>query len=63
MTTIRTRRWRLAAAGIAIAATSFGTAACGSDVVDDGVEQNIEEGVDDAEQKVEDATNGEDEGG
>ena len=39
MTTTRTRRWRLAAAGVALAATSFTTAACGSDVVDDGVEQ------------------------
>ena len=43
MTTTHTRRWRLAAAGIAIAATSFTTAACGSDVVDDGVEQEVED--------------------
>ena len=52
MTTTRTRRWRLAAAGVAIAASSFATAACGSDVVDDSVQQ-----------EVEDATDGEDEDG
>ena len=63
MTTTRTRRWRLAAAGVALAATSFTAAACGSDVVDDGVEQEVEQGVDDAEQEVEDATDGEDEQG
>ncbi|MBM7807865.1 hypothetical protein JOD57_003702 [Geodermatophilus bullaregiensis] len=57
-----TRRWRLAAAGLAVAA-SFGTAACGGDVVDDGVQQEVEEGVDDAEQEVEDATDGEDDDG
>ena len=50
MTTTRTRRWRLAAAGVAIAATSFTTAACGSDVVDDGVEQEVEEEVGDTDQ-------------
>ena len=54
MTTTRTRRWRLAAAGIAIAATSFTTAACGSDVVDDGVEQEVEEEVDDATNEEDD---------
>ena len=59
----RTSRWRTAAAGIAIAAASFTTVACGSDVVDDGVEQEVEEGVDDAEQEVEDATDGEDDDG
>jgi hypothetical protein len=53
------RRWRLAAVGLAIAAAPF-TAACGSDVVEDDVQQNVEEGVDDAEQEVEDATDGED---
>ena len=58
MTTTRTRRWRLAAAGVAIAASSFATAACGSDVVDDGVEQEVEEGVDDAEREVEEETGG-----
>jgi hypothetical protein len=57
-----TRRWRLAAAGLAVAA-SLGTAACGGDVVDDGVQQEVEEGVDDAEQEVEDATDGEDDDG
>ena len=54
MTTIRTRRWRLAAAGIAIAATSFGTAACGSDVVDDGVEQEVEDAGNEVQEEVED---------
>ncbi|WNV76786.1 hypothetical protein [Geodermatophilus sp. DSM 44513] len=45
MTTTRTRRWRLAAAGVAIAATSFTTAACGSDTAgDSGVEQEDEGG-------------------
>jgi hypothetical protein len=53
------RRWRLAAVGLAIAAAPF-TAACGSDVVEDDVQQNVEEGVEDAEQEVEDATDGED---
>jgi hypothetical protein len=47
-------------AAFAIAAASLTTVACGSDVVDDDVEQNIEEGVDDAEREVEDATDGED---
>jgi hypothetical protein len=54
---------RRTAAAFAIAAASLTTVACGSDVVDDGVEQNVEEGVDDAEQEVEDATDGEDEDG
>ena len=53
MTTTRTRRWRLAAAGIALAATSFGTAACGSDVVDDGVEQEVEDAGNEVEEEVE----------
>jgi hypothetical protein len=44
-------------------AASLSTAACGSDVVDDDVEQQVEEGVDDAEQEVEDATDGEDDDG
>ena len=57
------RRWRAAAAGIAIAAASFTTVACGDDVVDDGVEQEVEEGVDDVEQEVDDATDGEDSDG
>ena len=52
MTTTRTRRWRLAAAGIALAATSFGTAACGSDVVDDGVEQEVEDVGNEIEEEV-----------
>ena len=52
MTTTRTRRWLLAAAGIAIAATSFTTAACGSDVVDDGVEQEVEDTGNEVEEEV-----------
>jgi hypothetical protein len=51
--TARRRRWRTAAAGLAIAAASFTTVACGEDVVDDGVQQEVEEGVDDAEREVE----------
>ncbi len=62
-TTTPRRRWRLAAVGLAIAAAPFTAAACGSDVVNDDVEQNVEEGVDDAEQEVEDATDGEDDDG
>jgi hypothetical protein len=54
VTTTRTRRWRLAAAGIALAATSFGTAACGSDVVDDGVEQEVEDAGNEVQEEVED---------
>ena len=54
VTTTRTRRWRLAAAGVAIAATSFTTAACGSDVVDDGVEQEVEDTGNEVEEEVED---------
>ncbi|NEM08873.1 hypothetical protein [Geodermatophilus normandii] len=56
------RRWRLAAVGLALAAAPL-TAACGSDVVDDDVQQNVEEGVEDAEEEVEDATDGEDSDG
>ena len=59
----RPRMLRATAAAIAITAASLTTVACGSDVVDDGVEQNVEEGVDKAEQEVEDATDGEDEDG
>ncbi|MFW3171450.1 hypothetical protein [Geodermatophilus sp. CPCC 206100] len=64
-TPIRTLRprWRSAAAGVAIALASFTAAGCGEDVVDDGVQQEVEEGVDDAEQELEDATDGEDDGG
>ena len=53
MTTTRTRRWRLAVAGIAIAATSSTTAACGSDVVDDGVQQEVEDAGNEVEEEVE----------
>ena len=62
MTTTRTRRWRLAAAGVALAATSFTAAACGSDVVDDGVEQEVEDAGNEVEEEVDDATNEEDDG-
>jgi hypothetical protein len=58
VTTTCTRRWRLAAAGFAIAATSFTTAACGSDVMDDGVEQEVREEIDEPDQD-----DGEGEGG
>ncbi|SNS34738.1 hypothetical protein SAMN06893096_103322 [Geodermatophilus pulveris] len=49
MTRTRTRRWRLAAAGLAIAATSFTAAACGSDTggEEGGVEQEMEDEGDD----------------
>jgi hypothetical protein len=56
----RRRLLRTTAAAFAITAASLTTVACGSDVVDDDVEQNVEEGVDDAEREVEDATDGED---
>lgn len=59
----RPRPLRALAAAFAITAASLTTVACGSDVVDDDVEQNIEEGVDDAEREVEDATDGEDSDG
>jgi hypothetical protein len=59
----RPRLVRATAAAFAITAASLTTVACGSDVIDDGVEQNVEEGVDDAEQEVEDATDGKDEDG
>ena len=54
MTTTRTRRWRLAVAGVAVAVTSLTTAACGSDVVDDGVEQEVEDAGNEVEEEVED---------
>jgi hypothetical protein len=61
-TTTPRRRWRAAAVGLVLAVAPF-TAACGSDVVDDDVQQNVEEGVDDAEQEVEESTDGEDSDG
>ncbi|MCZ2807071.1 hypothetical protein O2W18_18340 [Modestobacter sp. VKM Ac-2983] len=39
-------------AAFAIAAAALTTTACGDDVVDDGVEQNVEEGVTDVEDGV-----------
>ena len=59
----RPRMLRATAAAFAITVASLTTVACGSDVVDDGVERNVEEGVDKAEQEVEDVTDGEDEDG
>jgi hypothetical protein len=56
------RPFRATAAAFAIAAASFTTVACGEDVVDDGVEQNIEEGVDDVEQEVDEGLDPENEG-
>lgn len=58
----RPRLLRATAAAVAITVASLTTASCGSDVVDDGVEQNIQDGVDDAEQEIDDATDGEDGG-
>jgi hypothetical protein len=51
---------RATAAALFITAASLTTVACGSDVVDDGVEQEVEEGVDEAEQEVEENTDGKD---
>lgn len=51
----RPRLLRTTVAAIGIAAASFTTAACGDDVVDDGVEQNVEEGVTDLEEGIGDA--------
>jgi hypothetical protein len=62
-TTTPRRRWRLAAIGLVLAAAPFTATACGSDVVDDDVQQEVEDTVDDAEQEVEDATDGEDSDG
>ncbi|SFF17827.1 hypothetical protein [Blastococcus tunisiensis] len=56
----RPRLLRSTAAAFAIAAASLTTVACGEDVVDDGVEQNIEEGVDDVEQEVDEGLDSED---
>ncbi|MGY1820776.1 hypothetical protein [Geodermatophilus sp. SYSU D00079] len=57
------RRWRTVAAGFVIALASVTAAGCGGDVVDDDVQQDVEQGVDDAEREVEDATDGEDSDG
>lgn len=56
----RPRLLRATAAAFAITAAALTTVGCGSDVIDDGVEQNIQDGVDDVEQGVEDATDDED---
>jgi hypothetical protein len=55
----RARPLRATAAALLITAASFTTVACGSDVVDDGVEQEVEEGVDDVQEEVEENTDGE----
>lgn len=52
----RPRLLRATAIALALTFSSATTAACGSDVVDDGVEQDVEEGVDDAEQEMEENT-------
>jgi hypothetical protein len=54
----RPRLLRTTAAAFLITAASLTTAACGEDVVDDGVEQTVEDGVDQVEQEVDDATDG-----
>jgi hypothetical protein len=43
---------RKTAAAFVISAAAFTTVACGDDVVDDGVEQDVEEGVNDVEEEV-----------
>ena len=59
----RPRPLRATVAAVFIAAASLTTAACGDDVVDDGVEQEVEEGVDDVEQEVDENTDTEDDEG
>ena len=58
----RPRTVRRAFAAFAIAAASLTTAACGDDVVDDGVEQEVEEGVTDLEESVEEGVSEVEEG-
>ncbi|MCZ2821290.1 hypothetical protein O2V63_13175 [Modestobacter sp. VKM Ac-2977] len=58
----RPRTVRRAFAAFAIAAASLTTAACGDDVVDDGVEQEVEEGVTDVEEGVEEGVSEVEEG-
>ena len=55
-TSARPRLLRGVAAAFFFTAASVTTVACGSDVVDDGVEQDVEEGVEDAEREVEEET-------
>ncbi|MCZ2810778.1 MULTISPECIES: hypothetical protein [unclassified Modestobacter] len=54
----RPRTVRRAFAAFAIAAASLTTAACGDDVVDDGVEQEVDEGVGEVEQELDEDTEG-----
>lgn len=61
--TSRPRPLRATVAALFITAASLTTAACGEDVVDDGVEQEVEEGVEDAEREVEEETGGEEDDG
>jgi hypothetical protein len=53
----RPRLLRATASAFAITAACFTTVACGSDVVDDGVEQEVEEGVEQGEQEGEEGEN------
>ena len=55
------RRSPAVVAALALSA-SLTLAGCGDDVVDDGVEQDVEEGVDDAEQGVEEGAEDVEEG-
>ena len=55
----RPRPLRATVAALFITAAALTTAACGEDVVDDGGEQEVEEGVEDAEKEVEEETEGE----
>ena len=59
----RPRPLRATLAALFITAASLTTAACGDDVVDDGVAQEVEEGVDDVEQEVDENTDTEDDEG
>ena len=58
----RPRTVRRAFAAFAIAAASLTTAACGDDVVDDGVEQEVDEGVGEVEEGVDEGVDEVEEG-
>lgn len=55
----RIRPLRATATAVAITFASLTTVACGSDVVDDGVQQEVEEGVEDAEQDIQEGSSDE----